>query len=86
MSTIEELLHALETIGDPIYEQNKKLDGDELVTQERYKIDMSSILNETNMFQISNICKTFNFSCNVVSVGKGIYRHLQVQFFKKKGK
>lgn len=79
MDNIEELLHALKTIGDPVYEQHKKLHEDNLVTQERFVIDKSSALHDLDVHQINSFCKTFGFMCNITLVDE----HLQVQFLKK---
>ena len=83
MKDIKETLLALKTIGDATYEQQQKIHEDKLVTQERFVINMSLALHELDVFQISNFCKRFEFECNIVSVGSGVYSHLQIQFFKK---
>jgi len=83
MIKVEEILHALRTIGEATYEQQKKIHEGKLVTQERYKINFAGSLNELDVFQISNFCKTFNYCCHIISVGEGVYSHLQIQFSKK---
>lgn len=79
MNNIEELLHALKSIGDPVYEQHKKLHEDKLIMQEMFVIDKHSALHDLEVYQISNFCKTFGFMCNITPVDG----HLQVQFLKK---
>lgn len=83
---LEEILYALKTLGyEPIFEQNKKIHLDELVTQERIKIDLSGTnIDELTIHQISNFCKSFNFKCSVICFGDGMNKRIQAQFFEKK--
>jgi len=86
MNKIEEILHAIKTIGDATYEQQQKIHEGKLVRQERYKINLAGSLNELDIFKISNFCKAFNFCCHITSVGEGVYNHFQIQFAKKESK
>jgi len=76
MKNLTDILEAAKTIGDPTFEQNKKLVEGVIVIQERIKIDLPSILDELIILQISNFCRSFNFKCQIMPIREEIQLHL----------